>query len=116
MSEFPILSKLAADAAVADVVVWARRVVNVVNGALGGRLNVTGTVTLASATTETILADPRLAMQSAVLFDPMSANAASELAAGTFYCLETNRANGQWTLTHADAASGDRTYRYVILG
>lgn len=116
MSEFPILNKLGAEARLGDVVVWARRVVNVVNGALGGKLNVTGSVTLVSATTQTILADPRLGLDSAVLFDPVTANAAAELAAGTFYCLNTGRMNGQWTLTHANGASGDRTFRYVILG
>lgn len=43
-------------------------------------------------------------------FDPLTANAAAELAAGTMYVLEANRALRQFTITHANNAQTDRTF------
>lgn len=74
------------------------------------------TVTLTAGATSTIITDARLSYYSAAVFDPMTANAAAELAAGTLYVTQTNRMNGAWTLTHANAGSTDRTYRMAILG
>jgi hypothetical protein len=81
-----------------------------------GKQNNTGTVTLTAGATTTELADPRLTVGSVVLFDPLTANAAAELAAGTLYVLAANRNNLVWTLTHANAGSTDRTFRFVVVG
>ncbi len=81
-----------------------------------GKMNCTGSVTLTAGATSTVLADPRLTVDSVLAFDPMTANAAAELAAGTLYTLTANRNNGTWTLTHANAGTTDRTFRYAILG
>lgn len=80
-----------------------------------GKANNTGTFTLTAGATSTVLTDPRLTVNSVVLFDPLTANAAAELAAGTFYALEANRNNLTWTFTHANAGSTDRTFRFVIV-
>ncbi len=74
------------------------------------------TVTLAANATSTTVTDERLSYYSTVVFDPMTANAAAELAAGTLFVTQANRMNGSWTLTHANAVSEDRTFRMAILG
>ena len=95
---------------------FARQISSAVRLLFQGKTNNTGEVTLTASATTTTLSDPRLTVDSVVLFDPLTANAAAELAAGTLYALEANRNNLEWTLTHANAGSTDRTFRYVIVG
>jgi hypothetical protein len=83
---------------------------------LQGKSNNTGTLTLTAGTASTVMSDARLTVNSAVLFDPVTANAAAELAAGTLYTLAANRNNSVWTVTHANAGTTDRTFRYMIVG
>lgn len=87
-----------------------------VNRTLSGKLNNTGDMTLAANSAATILKDARLSPQSSILFEPMTANAAAELAAGTMYVMAANRRAGAFTITHANAVTTDRTFRYAILG
>lgn len=87
-----------------------------VNRTLGGKLNNTGDMTLAANSSATILKDARLSPKSAIFFEPMTANAAAELAAGTMYVLAANRKAEAFTITHANAVTTDRTFRYAILG
>lgn len=101
---------------VASLIRHAAEVARGVRLLFQGKTNNTGSVTLAANVTTTTLTDPRLTVDSVVTFDPLTANAAAELAAGTFYALSANRNNLTWTLTHANAASTDRTFRYVIVG
>ena len=73
-------------------------------------------VTLTANAASTVVTDARLSYFSAIDFDPMTANAAAELGAGTLYVTQANRINGQFTLTHANNAQADRTFRMTILG
>lgn len=93
-----------------------QQVATAVGLAMQGKLNATGTLTLTANAATTALNDARLTVGSVVLFDPTTANAAAELAAGTMYVLTANRNNRTWTVTHANAASTDRTFAYVIIG
>lgn len=81
-----------------------------------GKMNVVTTLTLTANTGTTTFSDSRLSIDSFVALDPLTANAAAELAAGTVYALQANRNNQTWTFTHANAATTDRTFRVVILG
>lgn len=92
------------------------QIANAVNRTLGGKLNNTGTMTLAANSAATILRDPRLSSKSTIQFDPMTANAAAEMAAGTMYVASADRRDKAFTITHSNAASTDRTFRYAILG
>ncbi len=83
---------------------------------LQGKSNNNGTLTLTAGAASTVMSDARLTVNSAVLFDPLTANAAAELAAGTLYTLAANRNNSAWTVTHANAGTTDRTFRYMIVG
>lgn len=93
-----------------------RRVAGVLNSALTGKLNALGEVTLVAGGATTTLTDARLTIGSFIKFDPMTANAATELAAGTLYVLEANRRNGSFVLTHANNAQTDRTFKYFVVG
>lgn len=77
--------------------------------------NVTELTLTANAAT-TVLNYKGLSPQSVIVFDPKTANAAAELAAGTMYVLTANRANDQWTITHANNAQTDRDFQIAVIG
>jgi hypothetical protein len=81
-----------------------------------GKLECVVEFTLTPNTTTTVLYDERLSPQSVVSLDPKTANAATEKAAGTVYCLAANRLNSQWTFTHANNAQADRLFQLSIVG
>jgi hypothetical protein len=90
--------------------------VRAINLVLSGKVNSTGTVTLAvSPATTTVITNAFLSPDSLVLFDPMTATAAGLDGAGLFV-LEANRGTGSWTITHEASAAADRKFRYVVLG
>lgn len=92
-----------------------RSVAVVVNRILSGKLNALKEVTLTSSAGSTTVSDPRLTINSFVAFDPVTADAAAELANGTLYVTTANRRNGAFTLTHANNGL-TRTYKMLIVG
>jgi len=74
-----------------------------------GRLNNVGTVTLLSGTVSTVVSDMRVGINSFIGLMPTTANAAAESP-------YINTTKQSFTITHANAATGDRTFRYCILG
>lgn len=99
-----------------DVTEWVRKTAQVANEAIGGRIDSIGEITLTTSTSVTTLVDARLSPESVVLFDPMTASAASEKASGALYVLEANRSTSAWVVTHSLGPTTDRIFRYVILG
>jgi len=99
---------------------WCRRIAQTLNGAMRGRTNNTGQVTLTAnaATTAVNLSRGRLSENSVILFDPLTANAATELYGATMYVLSANRnVSGEvFTITHANNAQTDRIFKYAIIG
>lgn len=91
---------------------WMRLLVDVVNNAISGRTNNTGSVTLTASSTTTTLTDRRLSADSKVVFEPTTANAATARAA----LYVSAKASGSFTLTHASSANTDQTFDYVITG
>jgi hypothetical protein len=73
-------------------------------------------LTLTANVATTVLNYKGLSPQSVIVFDPKTANAAAELAAGTMYVLTANRANDQWTVTHANNAQADRSFQVAVIG
>jgi hypothetical protein len=71
-------------------------------------------VTLTADAGTTTISDPRLSRQSVLVFDPKTANAAAELAAGTLYA--STRGKGEWILTHANNSQTDRSFQSAIIG
>jgi hypothetical protein len=81
-----------------------------------GKFNATVDFTItANASTSTIV-DQRIAPTSAIILDPMTANAAQCLASGNCYILGSDRSNGSAIMTHANNAQTDRTFRVLIIG
>jgi hypothetical protein len=75
-----------------------------------GASNSLSQVTLRASLTTTVVSDPLAAPESHVDLCPLTANAAA--AQATTYV--SARARGSFTLTHASAASTDRTFSYRI--
>jgi hypothetical protein len=103
-----------------DPLEWCRRIARVVNSLLQGKTNNTGTVTLTANAASTVvsLAQGRLGNDTLILFDPLTSNAAVQLAAGTMYVTTANRdvMGNQFTITHANNAQADRSFRYTLIG
>src|SRR5574343_1266874 len=99
-----------------DERVHRREMAQAINRLNQGKFNGSGDLTLTANVATTVITDARLAQQSVVLFDPLTAHAAAVIAAGTMYVLLANRNNGAWTVTHANNAQADRTFRYLIIG
>lgn len=81
-----------------------------------GKIECVSTVTLTASAATTKITDIRLSPQSLVMFDPKTANAATELYGGTMYVLTANRGDGEWTISHANNTQADRTFQIAIVG
>jgi hypothetical protein len=93
-----------------------RQLARTVNSAVSGKTNNVGEITLTENAASTTLSDVRLTYFSNVYFEPLTANAAAEKANGTMYAAAGDRNNLEWTITHANNAQTDRTFRYAIIG
>lgn len=89
-----------------------QRVAESINGLIDGKLDVTGTLTLADGATSTVVLDNKFESNMVPVLTPTTANAAGALA--TTYL--SARAKGSFTLTHANNAQTDKTFLYVRLG
>lgn len=89
-----------------------RQLREIVAGAMQGKTNNTGTVTLTASSTTTTLTDPRIGAESVILFMPTTANAAGALA-GLYV---SARGTGTATLTHASTVAVDKTFSYAVIG
>lgn len=76
-----------------------------------GHLNNVGTTTLLSGTVSTVVSDMRVGINSFIGLMPTTANALSAMP--TTYITTTSES---FTITHSNTATGDRTFRYCILG
>ena len=97
---------------------WAVQATNVINSNLNGKTNNTGSITLteSSATTVVTEARGRLGPDTCIFFMPTTANAATEFGAGSIYVSSVDSVNDQFTITHANNAQTDRTFKYILVG
>jgi len=93
-----------------------REIARAVNRVNQGKFNAVADLTLTANAATTTLTDPRLTVDSAVVFDPTTATAATELYGATMYALTANRTNGSWVITHANNAVTTRTFKVLIIG
>jgi hypothetical protein len=87
-----------------------RNIAEVVNNAMNGKTNNTGTITLAASTTTTTITDERLGFDSVILLSPLTANAAAQ----TPYV--STKAKGSAVITHTSTAHTDLNFDYIIVG
>lgn len=101
-----------------DIPEWCNQLAQTVNGAMSGRTNNTDSVTLTAnaASTTVSLSKGRLAEGSVILFEPTTANAAAEIYGGTMYVSGRDVRGANFTITHANNAQSDRTFKYAIIG
>tara|TARA_R110000744_G_scaffold96403_3_gene186307 strand:- start:4533 stop:4847 length:315 start_codon:yes stop_codon:yes gene_type:complete len=88
-----------------------RLVAEVVNRTIDGGLNSTGSVTLTTSSSTTVVADARVSGNSIILFMPLSSNSSAELSA----LYVSARSNGSFTITH-NSSGTTRAFGYVIIG
>ena len=95
---------------------FSRRMYEVLQQIRSGKLEVVGEVTLTAGAASTAVTDIRVSPQSVIVWHPRTANAAAEMAAGTMYITDANMGGGTATVTHANNAQVDRTFRLAIIG
>lgn len=83
-----------------------------INNILGGKLNNTSSVTLTANSATTTLNDLRIGLNSVVLLQPTTANAAAALANVYF----GSPGDKTITVNHANNAQTDRTFKYAVVG
>lgn len=88
------------------------RLFRTLEGIMDGRTRNYGTFTLTENTTTTTVNDARFESQQSVVWAPTTSNAAGAMT--NLYV--SARANGSFTLTHANTATTDRTFLYIITG
>lgn len=93
-----------------------RRQYEVLQQMRSGKLECVGELTLTAGAASTVITDIRISPQSVIVWHPRTANAAAEMAAGTMYITDANMGSGTATVTHANNAQVDRTFRLAIIG
>jgi hypothetical protein len=96
------------------VVRWLWDAHDVVNGIMRGKINSTGSLTLAANAETTVFHQPLIGGSSVILLQPATANAAAELAGGRLYFDVPG--NGSVVIHHQNSAASDRTFGYAIFG
>ncbi len=97
---------------------WAVKVKNTVNGALNGKLNSTGTFTLAASTvsTEIKFAQGMIGQDTKILYFPLTLNASAVAYDGAMFLSSRDVAHSILGLTHTSDANTDKTFAYVLIG
>jgi hypothetical protein len=73
-------------------------------------------VTLTAGATTTVVTDPTVTPDTVFHFDPLTDNATTELYSGTMKVLAADRLLGSFTITHSNAGTTDRAFRWIALG
>lgn len=89
-----------------------RRIANAINAHDNGKTSNTGSFTVTANQATTQVTDVRASVDSVIVFSPTTANAAAEVA--TMYV--STKANGSFTVTHANNAQTDRDFDYTVTG
>lgn len=79
-----------------------------------GRLNCSGEFTLAASATTTNVPAPTVAPGTAISYSAKTVNAAGAYA--TTFILDANISAGSFIVSHASAASTDRTFSWIGIG
>lgn len=90
------------------------RIVQAVIQLVQGRNNATKTITLTANATTTVVKHPNCSQDCQPMLSPRTANAAAAIP--TTYILQASIVQGQFTITHANAGSTDRTFGYSVQG
>lgn len=81
---------------------------------LDGKIRSFGEITLDANQSSTTLSDRRIGPKSAIMFFPLTENAAGNFGGGGMYV--SARTNEQATINHTNDTFADKTFMYVVLG
>ena len=95
-----------------ETAIW--RIVDAIRQLAQGRTNSVGTVTLRAGQTTTVVVANTCSTTSRVFLTPQTANAAAVML--TTFVTQANTLQGSFTITHANAASIDRTFGWDVRG
>lgn len=88
------------------------RILQAIRDLFAGRSNAVNSFTLTASTTTTTVTAPNMSVDTHITFSPRTSNAAAALA--TTYV--SAKAQGSFTVTHANTATTDRTFDYHAFG
>lgn len=94
-----------------------KKVILAIQQLAAGRSNAVGSVTLATGAATTVVTPNQkgtIAPGSVPILVPVTANAATEFGAGTWYISSVGL--DTFTITHINSATAGRTFLYAILG
>ena len=89
-----------------------RAVAEVVNNAMNGKTNNSGTFTLATSVTQTTISNERAGFDSIIVLSSRTANAAAE----SDHTYIKTKAKGSFIIGHRNTSNTDVTYDYIIVG
>lgn len=97
---------------------WTLKAQNTINNNLNGKLNSTGTFTLAASTisTEIKFANGMVGQDTKLMYFPLTATAAAVWGVGTMFQSSRDVPNSVLGLTHASDANTDKIFAYVLIG
>lgn len=95
---------------------WIIKLATSINAINDGQLSSNGSITLTENSATTVITDRRVGKDSVILFDPRTANAATELYGATMYISAVAPRSNTFTITHANNSQTDRTFKYIVLG
>ena len=89
-------------------------IIQAINQLIQGRNNVSGTVTLTINVATTTVTNPAISPDCQPQLFPRHANAATEIGNGTMYV--SSVVAGSFVITHANAATANRTFGWIATG
>ena len=96
------------------------RLINVLRGAMRGKVNNVGTVTLTAGAASTVVTVTKesIGPYTNFIFVPKTVTAATEFGAGSLYVssITIGALSSTFTITHANTASVDKTFNYIMIG
>jgi len=95
--------------------IWVRKIADVLNNMLRGKLNVVLPVTLRFGHITTDVIDARIGPYSGLLLQELTASAAAAKF-GAPYILPSDQNAGQVTLNHTTISSSDVSFNLIIIG
>lgn len=104
----PVIQDSVTRGAIERLVTWIMAV------PMQGHINTDLEVTLTASSATTVITDPRLSIHTVILWMPLTANAAAEIAAGGMYV--SSRDSETATITHANNAQTDRDFVFSLVG
>lgn len=94
------------------ILATTREVAEVLNGAMNGKVNCSGSFTVTQNAGTTTVTDPRAGKESVILFTPTTSNAATEVN----HLYVSTKNNGSFVVSHRNNGTSNRDFDYVIIG